>query len=86
MTRDVEAAVLIRRSFQLEVEWHTDVRAANSATPADDLGRSLTAAVQRLSELRNATGSGHGRATQPDVGKGIGRLAATGITLFLLDR
>lgn len=53
----------------------------------DDVGRSLAATVQRLAELRNAVGAGHGRAAQPDVDGRVARLAAsaaTGIALFLL--
>jgi hypothetical protein len=53
------------------------------------LGRSLTATVQRLAELRNTTGSRHGRSTQPDVDRATGRLAAgtaSGIAIFLVDR
>lgn len=54
-----------------------------------DLGRSLAAAVQRLAELRNAAGGGHGRVDAPDVDMGEARLAATiasGLTIFLLAR
>lgn len=52
-----------------------------------DVGRSLAATVQRIAELRNAVGAGHGRAAQPDVNPAAARLAAsaaTGIALFLL--
>ena len=52
-----------------------------------EVGRSLAATVQRLAELRNAVGSGHGRAAQPDVDGRAARLAAsaaTGIALFVL--
>ena len=52
-----------------------------------EVGRSLAATVQRLAELRNAVGAGHGRAAQPDVDGRAARLAgsaATGIALFLL--
>ena len=41
----------------------------------------------RLAELRNAFGAGHGRAAQPDVSPAAARLAAsaaTGIALFML--
>jgi hypothetical protein len=41
------------------------------------LGRSLTATVQRLAEFRNAAGSGHGRASAPEVGATDARLAAS---------
>lgn len=52
-----------------------------------DVGRSLAAAVQRVAELRNAVGAGHGRASQPQVSPAAARLAATaatGIAVFLL--
>jgi hypothetical protein len=42
-----------------------------------DLGRSLASAVQRLAELRNAAGTGHGRASVPDVAARDSRLAAS---------
>jgi hypothetical protein len=54
-----------------------------------DLGRSLAATVQRLAELRNAAGAGHGRVGGPDVTMAEARLAATsasGLTAFLLSR
>jgi hypothetical protein len=41
------------------------------------LGRSLTASVQRLAEFRNAAGSGHGRASAPEVGATDAHLAAS---------
>lgn len=53
------------------------------------LGRSLTAVVQRLADLRNTAGAGHGHAAQPHVTASEGRLAATaaiGIVIFLLDQ
>lgn len=53
-----------------------------------DLGRSLTATVQRVAELRNTAGSGHGRAAAPDVSLAHARLAAsaaTAVSLFLLS-
>jgi Abortive infection C-terminus len=56
--------------------------------PASDLGRSLAVTVQRLAELRNDVGAGHGHATQPRVGSRDARLAATagcGLALFLLS-
>jgi len=65
---------------------HTlDVTAIETAE--GDVGRSLAATVQRLAELRNAVGSGHGRAAQPDVDGRRARLSATaacGIALFVL--
>ena len=54
----------------------------------DDLGRSLTATVQRLAELRNTAGAGHGRALAPDLGLAHARLAAsagTAVATFLLS-
>jgi hypothetical protein len=49
----------------------------------------LAATVQRLAELRNAVGSGHGRAEQPMVTARDARLAANaacGVALFVLDQ
>lgn len=63
-----------------------DVAGRNDA--ATNVGKSLAATVQRLAELRNAVGSGHGRAEQPTVTAGDARLAANaacGIALFVLD-
>jgi hypothetical protein len=61
----------------------------NSAAAKEqaDVGRSLIATVQRIAELRNAVGAGHGRATQPEISPAAARLAATaatGIAVFLL--
>lgn len=39
--------------------------ALDATEPASDLGRSLAATVQRLAELRNAAGAGHGHAAPP---------------------
>lgn len=65
-------------------------RARRAAGVSDGgLGRSLAAAVQRLAELRNAAGGGHGRVDAPDVDVGEARLAATtasALTIFLLAR
>ena len=56
---------------------------------AGDVGRSLAGTVQRLAELRNAAGSGHGRAEQPTVTARDARLAGTaacGIALAVRPR
>lgn len=53
-----------------------------------DLGRSLSATVQALAELRNAAGSGHGRDHAPEVTSAQARLAAgtaAALTDFLLS-
>lgn len=63
------------------------LRASPAADPASELGRSLAATVQRLAELRNAAGSGHGRASQPAVSARDARLAASAacaLAIFLL--
>ncbi len=55
---------------------------------AGDLGRSLASTAQRLAELRNAAGAGHGRASSPAVGIREARLAAsasTGLSAYLLS-
>lgn len=54
---------------------------------ADEVGVSMTAVVQRLAELRNAAGSGHGRASVPDRSAREALFAASaacGIAAFLL--
>lgn len=53
----------------------------------DELGRSLAATVQRLAELRNTAGAGHGHASLPNLSEREALLAAsaaTGIASFLL--
>jgi hypothetical protein len=45
--------------------------------PASDLGRSLATAVQRLADLRNAAGAGHGHAAPPALEARDARLAAS---------
>ena len=62
---------------------------ADASASGGDLGRSLASTVQRLAELRNAVGAGHGRADQPAVTASDARLAATaacGLAVFLLVR
>lgn len=54
---------------------------------AEALGRSLASAAQRLAELRNAVGAGHGHASPRAVGLREARLAAsasTGLSAYLL--
>ena len=62
--------------------------ARNAAGVSDgDMGRSLSAAIEHLAELRNVAGSGHGRADAPQVSVGQARLAAgaaSSIADFLL--
>lgn len=53
----------------------------------EDLGRSLATTVQRLAELRNSAGAGHGRASVPDRSAREAYLAASaasGVAAFLL--
>jgi hypothetical protein len=55
---------------------------ANSTLPETDgsdgaLGRSMAATVQRLAELRNAVGAGHGHASVAELPAPLGRLAAS---------
>lgn len=62
-----------------------DAEAEESESP---LGRSLASVVQRLAELRNAVGAGHGHASPPQVSARDARLAAstgTAIAAFLLS-
>lgn len=64
------------------------VAASPVAGPERDLGRSLAAAVQRLAELRNRAGAGHGRDAPADLSAAHARLAATAaaaITDFILS-
>lgn len=52
-----------------------------------DLGRSLTATVQRIAELRNSVGAGHGHAFAPPDAERDARLAASaaiGLASFVL--
>lgn len=52
----------------------------------EDLGRSLATTVQRLAELRNAAGAGHGRASVPERSAREAHLAASaacGVVAFL---
>ncbi len=42
-----------------------------------DLGRSLSATVQRLADLRNTVGAGHGRSVASGIGMAEARLAAS---------
>jgi hypothetical protein len=54
----------------------------------EDLGRSLTSTVQRLAELRNAAGAGHGRASVPTRSARDAYLAtsaACGVVAFLFE-
>ena len=56
--------------------------------PGGELGRSLTAAVQRLAELRNVSGAGHGHAELRAVAPRDARIAATAavaVCSYLLD-
>jgi hypothetical protein len=66
---------------------------AHRATESDDtekgaaIGPSLAATVDRLAQLRNAAGAGHGRASSPALTARHARLAASaaiGIAMFLL--
>jgi hypothetical protein len=57
------------------------------AVPGEDLARSLNATVQRMAELRNAVGAGHGQASAPALGRRDARLAAgaaTSVAAYLL--
>lgn len=58
-----------------------------TTSAGDELGRSLTATVQRLAELRNIAGAGHGHASVPDRSPRDAHLAASAassIAAFLL--
>jgi hypothetical protein len=64
-------------------------RAAGIESTYGDVGRSLAATVQRLSELRNTVGAGHGHAAPPQVDGRAARLAAgaaSAVALFLLSQ
>jgi hypothetical protein len=65
------------------------VREANGPQgPGEELARSLAATVQRLAELRNAVGAGHGQSSVPtELGAREARLAASaaaGVASFAL--
>jgi hypothetical protein len=51
--------------------------AASLPGEAHEIGRSVVGAVQRLAELRNASGAGHGHAELADVPAAYARLAGT---------
>jgi len=53
------------------------LQASSGGDAADDLSRSLISTTQRLAELRNDVGTGHGRGEQPKVSRRTGRLAAS---------
>lgn len=48
--------------------------------PGEEVARSVAATVQRLAELRNAAGAGHGQASVPQVGSREAHLAASAAT------
>jgi len=76
------------RSADLQTLFKQTLHATGIEKAEGDVGRSLGATVQRVAELRNAVGSGHGRASQPDVTARHARLAATaayGIAMFVLS-
>lgn len=63
-------------------------REPGASGPSDEVAKSLAATVQRLAELRNAVGAGHGRASAPNLGEREGRLAASAgcaVAAFVLD-
>lgn len=67
--------------------------AAESGAPSDvsatGVGRGLVSTVQRLAELRNVAGSGHGRASTPGVAWRDAQLAAatsTAVASYVLTR
>lgn len=75
------------RSTDLQTLFKQTLYATGIEKVEGDVGRSLAATVQRLAELRNAAGSGHGRASQPEVTARRARLATTaacGIAVFVL--
>ena len=53
---------------------------ADEETVGADLGRSLASTAQRLAELRNSAGAGHGYAAPPQLGVREARLAASAST------
>jgi hypothetical protein len=56
--------------------------------PGEEVAKSLAATVQRLAELRNAVGAGHGQASVPSLGEREGRLAASAgcaVAAFVLE-
>lgn len=61
-----QAGASVAPSTPLPALFKETLRASGLDASRGDLGRSLAATVQRLAELRNAAGVGHGRAAQPD--------------------
>ncbi len=92
----VEAACKIRieraggsfgRSDSLPTLFKATREATGIQAPGEEVAKSLAATVQRLAELRNAVGAGHGQASVPKLGEREARLAATtasGVAGFLL--
>jgi abortive infection Abi-like protein len=68
---------------------YKQAQAVRQATaPGGQVGNSLVSTVQRLAELRNAAGAGHGRASSPEVAACDGRIAASAgvaVVEFLLS-
>jgi hypothetical protein len=60
-----------------------EATATEHSEPSGDLARSLTATVQRLAELRNAAGAGHGHAAAPLLHARDARLAASAATAIV---
>jgi len=75
LARDAPSATSLPSLFKLAAE-----STAQADVSAIDVGRGLAATVQRIAELRNAAGAGHGRASAPDVAHRDARLAATAST------
>jgi hypothetical protein len=64
------------------------VRPGGGDAERSEVGRSVAATVQRLTEQRNRQGAGHGRSNQPEVSPHEAFLASTAafsIALFALD-
>ncbi len=62
--------------------------ATGADAPGSPLGNSLASTVQRLAELRNTVGTGHGRASSSDVPARDARIAASAavaVSEFLLN-
>lgn len=85
----VHAGSQVSTNPNLPTLFKDAMRAAGIEGSYGEVGRSLAATVQRLSELRNTVGAGHGQASLPEVGGRAARLAAgaaCAVALFLLDQ
>lgn len=84
----VVAGGVAPRNLDLPALFKYTLQTTGTDRTDGEVSLSLSAVVQRLAQTRNEVGTGHGRASQPDVSARRARAAAaaaTGIVLFLLS-